>query len=549
MAWSTKTVSEIVRDAVANHISVPEFQREFVWDNGKVRDLVDSLFRDYPIGQFLVWKPPSPYGSDADEEEHRPTLWIIDGQQRATAFCLILGKMPAWWTEREKEEWENRKKECDILVKVVPDDEEGVQFSLPSAVRRQDPRWVSVREIIQASEQGTLVKFASEIGKRLKKAGKQVNEDMLLSLLLRVAEIRSRSVVVVEVGHEVEDVAEIFTRLNQAGVRVKEADTVFALAAVKNPRWAQNEYRKFRRDLDKRNWDLPPAVIIRTVTAIGARRARFKEVKGDFWEVGFLDAWEKTKKVISRVIKHLQDRGIVQSDLLPAKNVLIPVFVLDALFAEQGYDFDKVFYWLLLASKTGMYAGSAITTLNRDVKALHETRTPEEAVEMLVSRLSGDVEMKPEDFFVRFDRATSRFCQLLMYLLLLRRGARDWLDRVRIGVDKDGLTRLAGFSPNWHHIFPRALLRDKIPDEQVQAMANLTILTSDTNCRRLKDKAPSEYIRLYKINSDLLREHLIPEPFVSNPAIMVVDRYVEFIRKRAELLAEEANRFLTSLLR
>jgi len=83
MAWSTKTVSEIVTDAVANHISVPEFQREFVWDNGKVRDLVDSLFRDYPIGQFLVWKPPSPYGSDADEEERRPTLWIVDGQQVA----------------------------------------------------------------------------------------------------------------------------------------------------------------------------------------------------------------------------------------------------------------------------------------------------------------------------------------------------------------------------------------------------------------------------------------------------------------------------------
>ena len=46
-------VSEIGRGAIA----LPEIQRPFVWSNTQVRNLFDSLYRGFPIGQ-IMWSRP-----------------------------------------------------------------------------------------------------------------------------------------------------------------------------------------------------------------------------------------------------------------------------------------------------------------------------------------------------------------------------------------------------------------------------------------------------------------------------------------------------------
>ena len=38
----------------AGQIAIPEVQRPFVWDNSKVRDLLDSLYKGYPIGYVIT---------------------------------------------------------------------------------------------------------------------------------------------------------------------------------------------------------------------------------------------------------------------------------------------------------------------------------------------------------------------------------------------------------------------------------------------------------------------------------------------------------------
>jgi len=99
----------------------------------------------------------------------------------------------------------------------------------------------------------------------------------------RLWQIRERDIPIIKIDHEVEDVAEIFARLNQAGTRVKEADVVLALAAVRNPGWVRQDYLPFRNDLEERGWDLDAGIFIRTMTGIGRGRARLKEVPKDFW--------------------------------------------------------------------------------------------------------------------------------------------------------------------------------------------------------------------------------------------------------------------------
>lgn len=56
MAYESTKVKEVVERAVSHQWSIPEFQRGFVWKPTQVRDLVESLWLNYPIGSLLVWK-------------------------------------------------------------------------------------------------------------------------------------------------------------------------------------------------------------------------------------------------------------------------------------------------------------------------------------------------------------------------------------------------------------------------------------------------------------------------------------------------------------
>ena len=41
----------------SGEIAIPEIQRPFVWDSSKVRDLMDSLYQGYPIGDGKAYCP------------------------------------------------------------------------------------------------------------------------------------------------------------------------------------------------------------------------------------------------------------------------------------------------------------------------------------------------------------------------------------------------------------------------------------------------------------------------------------------------------------
>jgi uncharacterized protein with ParB-like and HNH nuclease domain len=43
----------------SGEIAIPEIQRPFVWDAAKVRDLMDSLYQVYPVGNVIAWRNPT----------------------------------------------------------------------------------------------------------------------------------------------------------------------------------------------------------------------------------------------------------------------------------------------------------------------------------------------------------------------------------------------------------------------------------------------------------------------------------------------------------
>jgi hypothetical protein len=69
--------------AECGEIAIPEIQRPFVWEATKVRNLLDSLYRGYPVGYLIAWR--------------NPTVKLKDGSPSAGKRVLIEPKksMPA----------------------------------------------------------------------------------------------------------------------------------------------------------------------------------------------------------------------------------------------------------------------------------------------------------------------------------------------------------------------------------------------------------------------------------------------------------------------
>ena len=92
---SDMAISDLVQAAKNGEYDIPEFQREFIWRPIQVADLADSLSRGYPIGCLVVWKPV--------KEGEKVPFYVVDGQQRMTALCIMFGERPSW---KETKEWE-----------------------------------------------------------------------------------------------------------------------------------------------------------------------------------------------------------------------------------------------------------------------------------------------------------------------------------------------------------------------------------------------------------------------------------------------------------
>ena len=54
---TTYTVSLLVQSIGHGKIALPEIQRPFVWPAAKVRALFDSMYKGFPVGYLLFWRP------------------------------------------------------------------------------------------------------------------------------------------------------------------------------------------------------------------------------------------------------------------------------------------------------------------------------------------------------------------------------------------------------------------------------------------------------------------------------------------------------------
>jgi hypothetical protein len=540
LAYEQVNIRDIVDRAVNHNWSIPEFQRGFVWKATQVRDLAESLWLDYPIGSLLVWNSRGPVEEQHAQDAQRPGLWVVDGQQRTSALCILFGRKPYWWTSVD--EWNKTLHKYDIRFDVNAKEPPFFWVANAAIRKASKARYVPLRDLLVLdTSRDKDQKVLQDLAKQIKIEGFCDGLDAMevYTRLDRVRKIRDKDIVAVTIDHELEDVVEIFSRLNSRGTRVTEADIYLGVVAAHNPGWVRDTFLPYLRSLAEAGFDLDPNLLFRTLTGVGAKKVRFREIPESFWQsqsVGL--AWERTAEAWKRLIVRFREYGILSSDPMPTQAALVTMVSLVDKFQDSA-DFRYALYWFLQASRFGRYSGSGTTSLEEDLRDVQEATSFVDAVQRLLRRFAHDQPVTDEDFLR--DYGDARFGRFFLYLLVYRNKAQDWDEHGhRIGFD--GTSLLSDFRPQWHHIFPRKYLEGKVNDGLIDALANIAVIGPEINIR-ISAKDPMGYIAKYQItNEKLMQQFIDPTSISLSPA-----GYEDWVRARAKRLAEVGNEFLAEL--
>ena len=97
-------LNRILSDIGDGRIQLPDFQRDWVWDDSRIRSLIASVCQEFPIGSVLTlrangtgvrFKPRLIEGINSKKVDREPDTLILDGQQRLTAlFQTLMSESP-----------------------------------------------------------------------------------------------------------------------------------------------------------------------------------------------------------------------------------------------------------------------------------------------------------------------------------------------------------------------------------------------------------------------------------------------------------------------
>lgn len=127
------TLQTLIANIDSGILALPEIQRPFVWENAKVRDLFDSMYRGYPVGTLLFWLTSNNTQAGrtiGQTNQTAPHSLIVDGQQRLTGLYAVIKGVPVLRNNYEREH---------IRIAFNPLKDE---FMVPDASTPRDPAWL-----------------------------------------------------------------------------------------------------------------------------------------------------------------------------------------------------------------------------------------------------------------------------------------------------------------------------------------------------------------------------------------------------------------------
>ncbi|WP_057392458.1 GmrSD restriction endonuclease domain-containing protein [Pseudomonas aeruginosa] len=566
MAKAEASVEELVSMIERGELRLPEMQRQYVWRSTRVRDLLDSLYRGYPSGAILLWEtdeavPLQSFAVSQSNNPYQSTRLLLDGQQRLTSLSAVIRGEPV--------SVRGRRRPIDLLFNLEhPDqlavvtevdengddaevDEEGelggdeadasedelltrfnkMTFVVATRKLEQLPRWVKVSEVFKTDSDAPFLKRAGISG---------FDDPRYEKYSQRLARLRGiRKYVyrmdVLERTLSYDEVTEIFVRVNSLGAKLRSSDLALAQITAKW-RHSLQTFLDFQSACSQNGFELDLGLHLKNLMAFATGQSRFLTVGSLTLDV-LQQAWQEACEGMEFALNFARSNlGIDSPALLSSPFLLVVLAYFGhrrdyALSTEEAH---QLRYWALAANAKGRFSrGSSETILDQDLATIRNGGGVNELIDRLRLQF-GRLDITPEELEGRNQRSA---LFKTMFLAFRAAGAKDWRSHLAIALDHSGSQHRLQF----HHIFPKALLRGSYTPREADDIANLAFIGGKTN-RAISDKAPVTYLL------PLVAQHGAA-PFAAQcipveEELLALDHYKAFLQERRKRIAAALNAFI-----
>lgn len=562
------TLQGLLSDIDLGRIGLPDIQRPFVWANAKVRDLLDSMYRGYPVGYLLFWET----GATSDRlrtigsggKQKAPSLLIVDGQQRLTSLYAVMRGIPVLRDNFQHE---------TIRIAFSPLDG---KFEVPDATTDRAPEFLpDISAVLARDSFSVITSYLSRI-----EATRTLTDDereRAIKAITRLFELPGYPFVALELSSTAteEQVADIFVRINSEGKKLNQSDFILTLMSVfwDEGRSALEEFsietRRPPSSLGAASaynqiFQPEPDSLLRVGVGLAFRRGRLQHTysllrgkdlqTGQFSQQQREEQFDRLKAAQTQVLDptHWADfLNVVRA--AGFRNARYVSSQMALVFGYQLYLIGRTEYgvaphalkqavarWLFMSLLTGRYTGATETQFEKDLAMLPTSGGADAFLRTLTE--AGDAELTADywDKTLSMELATSsgRSPSLFAYYAALvlcdaralfsKGKVADLLDPPASG-NKKALER--------HHLFPKRYLK-KLEIEGVREtnqIANYALVEWDDNIA-ISEIPPKDYWPRYasRFSSSeletMMRWHALPADWWEM-------NYAEFLRARRPLIA------------
>lgn len=526
MAISEITPSAVKIDKLLNRIEegdikIPAFQRGFVWNQEQVIDLLDSIYNDYPIGSILLWNSLERLKSTRniagfeipEREPQYPVNYVLDGQQRLSAIFAVFCKNRSIIDESDE-------------YSIDPETFE-IYFNLDDNSFVTKDGQNNENSYVKMSSLFDIENFFVELEK--------LDEEKRKIARSLQSKFQNYEIPVVTTNkRSKEDVAVIFERINNTGTKLSTLDLMVA--------WTWSEDFHLKQEINdlkellanKRFGDTPDKIILQCLSGITEETTKTKDILS-------LDPnkvrsnFPLLKSSLEKSIDFLSTEfNMLSRDFLPHSHQIVPLTFFFSKINTPTIEQSRILkQWFWKTSFSRRYSGSTDMKMNEDIEFFkYALKGNYDGINKYSYSIDGKSIIKQI-----FGRSNS-FARAML-LLLAQRAPLNLVNANKIDLGE----ALSQYNlKEYHHVFPRAFLKNKYENKKINSICNFCFLPSDSN-KKILNKAPSDYI----VNivpkdkySDILNSNLLP----LKTEIYLKDDYEEFLNQRAQILLQ----FLDSLL-
>lgn len=521
----SRSYDQVLHGIEDGTIKIPQFQREFVWTREKSANLIDSILKGYPIGTFILWKtreqlrevreiggvdlPPTPDGDYAEQ--------VLDGQQRLTSLYAAVHGLTIQRGSGASDDFSS------ICIDLDAEIDTETPIALHAAPEDAlDEQYVRLVDVL-AEDFDYLANLSRERRQQLQTYSRRIKEYRFSVILIQDAPI---------------DVAtEIFTRINVTGKPLSLFEIMVAKTYDHKSGFdLARKYAELMEDLQTVGYEtLPAASILQLASLLIREEARKKDIlrlpTREFREV-----WPRVDDSVKAACDYFRSTyRLPASKLLPYGSLIIPFAAFfdahpDKPSGEQASRLRELFWRISL---TGRYTSAVETKLAQDYRkvcAIAQGKEPEYDP-------SFGVDISPEAISRHgFFRSSRSFVKAILCLLAYQQ-PRSFDDDGVVHIANDWLKKAN--SKNYHHFFPKAVLRKtgKGP-RQINHIANITIVDDFLNKKKIKARWPSDYMKEFAQHNDNLEETMSTHLIDLGKGVWD-DDYDRFFHARCEAIAEK----------